>query len=66
MKHTQIAKELEKALFDKNGNGTAFSERRFRNDIPIPRDSEKGFPLLEIKNFEESYENLIIGNDLKA
>lgn len=65
MKHTQVAKELERALFEKNGNGTAFSERRFKNEMPIPRDSEKGFPLLEIKHFDESYENLIIGNELR-
>ena len=65
MKHTQVAKELEKALFDKNGNGVSYSERRFKNEIPIPRDSEKGFPLLEIKRFEESYENLVINKELK-
>lgn len=66
MKHTQVAKELEKALFEKNGNGSVFSERRFKNEIPIPRDSEKGFPLLEIKNYEECYENLIISHELKS
>ncbi|MDN5360302.1 MAG: hypothetical protein PWQ84_1365 [Thermotogaceae bacterium] len=66
MKHTQVAKELEKALFNKNGSSSSFSERRFKNEMPIPRDSEKGFPLLEIKNYEECYENLIIDNELKA
>lgn len=66
MKHTQVAKELEKALFEKNGNGTSFTERRFKSEIPIPRDSEKGFPLLEIKSYEECYENLIISEELKA
>lgn len=65
MKHTQVAKELEKVLFEIKGNGTAFIDRRFKSEMPIPRDSEKGFPLLEIKHFEESYENLIIGNELK-
>ena len=65
MKHFQVARDLEKALFDRNGNGTAFSERRFKNQLPIPRDSEKGFPLLEVKHCEESYENLIINDELK-
>ncbi len=65
MKHTQVAKELEKALFDRNGNGISFSERRFKNTLPIPRDSEKGFPLLEIKQYEDSFENLIINDNLK-
>jgi len=64
--HTQVVKELERALFAKNGNEISFSERRFKNDVPIPRDSEKGFPLLEIRNYEESYENLIISDDLKS
>jgi len=41
------------------------SKSGFKNEIPIPRDSEKGFPLLEIKLFEESYENLVISNELK-
>jgi len=65
MKHTQVAKELEKALFDRNGNGTSFSERRFKNTVPIPRDSEKGFPLLEIKQYDDDFENLIISNEIK-
>jgi SpoVK/Ycf46/Vps4 family AAA+-type ATPase len=65
MKHTQVAKELEKALFDRNGNGNSFSERRFKNGLPIPRDSEKGFPLLEVKQFEDSFDNLIVNNGVK-
>lgn len=65
MKHTQVAKELEKALFDRNGNGTSFPERRFKNTMPIPRDSEKGFPLLEVKQYEDSYENLIVSDNVK-
>jgi SpoVK/Ycf46/Vps4 family AAA+-type ATPase len=65
MKHTLVAKELEKALFERNGKGTAFSERRFKNVIPIPRDSEKGFPLLEIQQYEDSYEDLIVSDSVK-
>ena len=66
MKHTQVAKDLEKALFDRNGKGTSFSERRFKNVLPIPRDSEKGFPLLEVQQNEDSYENLIISDNVKS
>ncbi|MFH1097769.1 MAG: AAA family ATPase [Candidatus Desantisbacteria bacterium] len=65
MKHTQVVKELEKILFDRNGNSTSFPERRFKNAIPIPRDSEKGFPLLEVKQFEDSFENLIVSENVK-
>ncbi|MBN2092965.1 ATP-binding protein, partial [candidate division KSB1 bacterium] len=67
MKHTQVAKELEKALFDRNSNnGNSFFERRFKNGLPIPRDSEKGFPLLEVKHYDECLENLIINNSAKS
>lgn len=64
MKHTQVAKELEKVLFDKS-TSNSFSERRFKNAQPIPRDSEKGFPLLEIKHYDESWENLILPGKIK-
>lgn len=58
-KHTQVVRELEKALNDKS-SANSFAERRFKNEQPIPRDSEKGFPLLEIKHFEDCWENLIL------
>lgn len=64
MKHTQVAKELEKALFDKSP-AISYSERRFKNAQPIPRDSEKGFPLLEIKHYDDSWENLILPQTIK-
>ncbi len=64
MKHTQVAKELEKALFDKSISNS-FSERRFKSVQPIPRDSEKGFPLLEIKHYDESWESLILPGKIK-
>jgi len=64
MKHTQVAKELEKALFDKS-TSNSFSERRFKSAQPIPRDSEKGFPLLEIKHYDESWESLILPGKIK-
>ncbi len=62
MKHNQVAKELEKALFgSKNISST---NKRFKNSIPIPRDSEKGFPLLEVKQFNECFENLFLNEEL--
>ena len=64
MKHTQVAKELEKTLFDKS-TSNSFSERRFKSVQPIPRDSEKGFPLLEIKHYDESWESLILPGKIK-
>lgn len=64
MKHTQVVKELEKALFSKE-HSASYSERRFKNSQPIPRDSEKGFPLLEIKHCDENWENLILLQTVK-
>jgi len=66
MKHTQVAKELEKVLFEKNLSSNSFAERRFKNSLPIPRDSEKGFPLLEIRQCDESWESLILPQGIKS
>jgi SpoVK/Ycf46/Vps4 family AAA+-type ATPase len=66
MNHTQVVKELEKALFDKNTDYKTFSERRFKNIPAIPRDSEKGFPLLEVKQYDDNFEDLIIGDKVKC
>jgi SpoVK/Ycf46/Vps4 family AAA+-type ATPase len=63
-KHSVIAKDLEKALFS-TGNSINVG-KRFKNTLPIPRDTEKGFPLLEIQQFEKCIDNLIISNDVKA
>lgn len=64
MKHTQVARELEKALFErKNAFG---AEKRFKNSMPVPRDNEKGFPLVEVAQFDDSFENLIIEDGVKS
>ena len=65
MKHNLAVKELEKILLEKNGDNSPPFERRFRNQSPIPRDSEKGFPLLEIKNYDDNFEQLIVNKDIK-
>lgn len=62
-KHTLVAKELEKALFS-TGN-IQNKDRRFKHTLPIPRDTEKGFPLLEIQHFEQSIEALIVPDEIK-
>lgn len=63
-KHTVVAKDLEKALFSASSlhNGG----KRFKNTLPIPRDTEKGFPLLEIQHFDKNIDALIITSDIKA
>jgi len=63
-KHNLVAKELEKALFSTNSvpNGS----KRFKNSLPIPRDTEKGFPLLEIQQFDKSIDGLIVADEVKV
>ncbi|MDD1611171.1 MAG: ATP-binding protein, partial [Methylococcaceae bacterium] len=63
-KHTVVAKDLEKALF--SASSVQNGSRRFKNSLPIPRDSEKGFPLLEIQHFDKSIDSLIVTDELKA
>lgn len=63
-KHTIVAKELEKALYQTTG--IADSQRRFKQNLPIPRDTEKGFPLLEIQYFELDFDNLILSQETKG
>lgn len=62
-KHTIVAKELEKALYI--SNSSSGSNKRFKNALPIPRDTEKGFPLLEIQHFDISMDSLLICQETK-
>ena len=63
-KHNIVAKELEKALY--NGGSVSTSQKRFRDTLPIPRDTEKGFPLLEIQQFDKSFDSLILSIETKG
>ena len=62
-KHNIVAKDLEKALY--NTGDVSVSQKRFKNNIPIPRDTEKGFPLLEIQHFENNFDSLIVSKETK-
>lgn len=57
-KHTIVVKELEKALYQSGRANNA--QRRFIQGMPIPRDTEKGFPLLQIQHFDLDFDNLIL------
>ena len=60
-KHTIVAKELEKALYQ---SGVISSgQKRFKQNLPIPRDMEKGFPLLEIQYHEQNFDSLLLSPD---
>lgn len=65
-KHRILVKELKEILND-NGNVVAHSEvyqKRFKENVPIPRDAEKGFPLLEIKEFHLDWPDVILANEI--
>jgi SpoVK/Ycf46/Vps4 family AAA+-type ATPase len=62
-KHNIIAKDLEKALY--NNSNISSSQKRFKTGIPIPRDTEKGFPLLEIQQFDKNFDSLLIAEQTK-
>ncbi|OJF75873.1 MAG: AAA family ATPase [Treponema sp. CETP13] len=64
-KHNIVVKDLEKALFSIPKNSFTTSEKRFKNTLPIPRDTEKGFPLLEIQTFDKDYNSLLVSNEVK-
>lgn len=60
--HKTLAKEIKELIYktNLNTNGNMFHNKPI---VPIPRDSEKGFPLLEIKKYQNFWEELIINNE---
>lgn len=58
-KHNIVAKELKEALYSKNYSRIN-SNKRFKTNMPIPRDNDTGFPLLEIKQYELDWGQLIL------
>lgn len=67
--HHLLAKDLKEILRE-IANGKSLSEnlisKRYKNAIPIPRDTEKGFPLLEIKEFDFDWSEVILRQELKT
>jgi SpoVK/Ycf46/Vps4 family AAA+-type ATPase len=66
-KHHLLALDLKKMLHDKSQTSIAqvSYSKRYKTNIPIPRDTEKGFPLLEIKEQYFSLEDLILNEEVK-
>ncbi len=63
-KHTIVARELEKALYQTTG--VSNGQKRFKQNLPIPRDTEKGFPLLEIQHYEYDFDSLVLSEETKT
>jgi len=67
--HHLLAKDLKEILRNVS-NGRTLSQdaisKRYKSGIPIPRDSEKGFPLLEIKEYHLDWNDVILTDDMKS
>lgn len=64
-KHNIAAKELKEALYASKSGRSINDTNRYRANIPIPRDNDSGFPLLEIKEFHYDWSELIISEEIK-
>lgn len=68
MKHHLLAKDLKKIVNSKKQNQFQLNKNfsgKYKANIPIPRDSEKGFPLLEIKEAYYNFDDAILSDELK-
>jgi len=61
-KHTIVAKDLEKALYQSASSST---QKGLKTSLPVPRDTEKGFPLLEIQHFDLDFDALFLSERTK-
>ncbi len=62
-KHTIVAKDLEKALYQTAASSG--TQKLYKTSPPIPRDNEKGFPLLEIQHFDVDFDALLLSERTK-
>jgi len=67
--HHLLARDL-KDILKTISNGRNLSnhlpQARYKDAIPIPRDTEKGFPLLEVKEFFLDWTDIILDQKLEA
>jgi SpoVK/Ycf46/Vps4 family AAA+-type ATPase len=63
-KHNIVAKELKEALHSHNSR--LISDKRFKSNIPIPRDNDSGFPLLSLNQYDLDWEELILPEKTKC
>lgn len=63
-KHRILAKELKDILSNNIGISSNGYQKRFKENMPVPRDTERGFPLLEIKEFHLDWSDVILADDV--
>ena len=66
-KHNLLAKDLKKILSSIPQNNSTLNtlSKRYKTNIPIPWDTEKGFPLLEIREHHLNLDDLILTTGLR-
>jgi len=66
-KHNLLAKDLKKILssMPQNNSTSNTLSKRYKTNIPIPRDTERGFPLLEIREHYLNLDDLILTTELR-
>jgi SpoVK/Ycf46/Vps4 family AAA+-type ATPase len=66
--HHLLAKDLKKIIHSNIQNKSYINNniyQKYKTNIPIPRDTEKGFPLLEIKENYFNLDDVILFDNLK-
>lgn len=69
LNHQLFANELKSIINQietSNGAHNIDYNKRYKKNIPIPRDNEKGFPLLELKEYDLSWDDTILNSELKS
>ncbi len=70
LNHQLFANELKDIIEQVDNKFSMVQEvdynKSYKKSIPIPRDNEKGFPLLELKEFNFSWNDLIISEEKKT
>lgn len=56
--HRLLADDLERILI--NGNGSILERRSIHSTIEVPKDRERGFPLVDIAEFSYDWDRLIL------
>ncbi len=67
-KNNLLAKDLRKLINSQTHNELQLNSNfsnRYKSNIQIPRDSEKGFPLLEIKENYFNFNDVVLHDNLK-
>lgn len=65
--HHLLAKDLKdilKTISNGRNISNGVAQSRYKDVVPVPRDSEKGFPLFEIKEFFLDWTDVILEQDL--